>query len=97
MPYLEETNYSTFHTLLSVNFPMSSKSWGLRCFVMFLIIDIGDDLEMQYRANPKTREWFYMSSNLAATNSARQENPRQKRNSGMFFTAILPAFDHLFG
>jgi hypothetical protein len=29
MPAL--AGYSTFHTLLTVNFPLSSKTWGLRC------------------------------------------------------------------
>ena len=24
--------YSTFHSLSSINFPLSSKTWGLRCF-----------------------------------------------------------------
>jgi len=57
---------------------------------MFMIIDIWDKLEMWFRPNSKTREWFYVMSSLGETNLVSEQKMRHKKNSSMLWLLFSP-------
>ena len=84
---LAMATYSTFHSLSSINFPLPSKTWGLRCFPC----NVPDHWHPRQLKNAIQAN-FKVEGVILCHNSY-----GMRKKFKYVVTGILPIFDHMFG